>query len=156
MVQIDSYENKIKMLLEEENQSISNILVEIKKFQDEFKANRDKKINEYREKIEEIKKNCLSNENIIESTDICENEINKIENEEFISNFKTQSKQIQKQIDNLDSERKKLYKAEKKPFLEAKTYSDIKNVISTFLSKEMSLDAKFELLKSVFSLQNKK
>lgn len=156
MVQIDSYENKIKMLLEEENQSISNILAEIKKFQDEFKANRDKKIDEFREKIEEIKKNCLSNENIIESTDICENEINKIENEEFISNFKTQSKQIQKQIDDLDSERKKLYKAEKKPFLEAKTYNDIKNVISTFLSKEMSLDAKFELLKSVFSLQNKK
>ena len=156
MVQIVSYKNKIKMLLEEENQSINNILVRIKEFQDEFKANRDKKIDEFREKIEEIKKNCLSNENIVENVDNCEIEINKIKIEEFISNFKTQSKQIQKQIDDLDSERKKLYEVEKKPFLEAKTYNDTKNVISTFLSKEMSLDAKFELLKSVFSLQNKK
>ena len=151
MVQIISYKNKIKMLLEEENQSISNILVGIKEFQDEFNVNRDKKIDEFREKIEEIKKNCLSNENIVENVNNCEIEINKIENEEFISNFKTQSKQIQKQIDLLDSEREKLYEVEKKPFLEAKTYNDIKNVISTFLSKEMSLDAKFELLKSVFS-----
>ncbi len=153
MVRIVSYKNKIKKLLEEENQSISNILVRIKEFQDEFKVNRDKKIDDFREKIEEIKKNCLNSENIIESVENCDIEINKIENEELISNFKTQSKQIQEQIDDLDSERKKLYEVEKKPFLEAKTYKDIKKVISTFLSKEMSLDAKFELLKSIFSLQ---
>ena len=76
--------------------------------------------------------------------------VKNMENEEFLNNYKELSKKIQDKISELDSEREKLYGAEKKPFLEANTLIELKNVITNFLKKEMSHEAKLELLKSIF------
>ena len=151
MIKIIAYKQKIKNLLNKNDQSISKVIEGINSFESDFKEKKSQIINEFQLKINEIKNNCLGNSDIIVEADSYANQLEGLEKFDFFNEFNTKSVDLNKQLITLEEERKKLYENEKKPIKNAKDFISLKQAIAALIKKEMSTEAKIDVLKSIFS-----
>ena len=147
---IPAYKQKIINLFKKKDQSIFKIIEAIDIIQLDFIEKKSNIIEGYQQRIIEIKSNCLGNSNIIENAETYESKLESINNLDSFAEFNKISGELSQQLNALERERKKLYEDEKKPLKAAKDFQSLKKAIAEFIKKEMSAEAKLEILTSLF------
>ena len=150
MVKILAYKQKIKNFINKKDQSISKVIEGINNFESDFKAKKSQITNGFQIKINGIKNNCLGNSDIIREADSYANQLESLGNIDFFNEFNTKSVELYGQLKTLEEEQEKLYENEKKPIKNAKDFVGLKLAIAALIKKEMSAEAKIEVLISIF------
>lgn len=151
MIRVTSYQQKIKKLINKKDQSISKVIEGIKNFESDFNTKKSQITNGFQIKIKGIKNNCLGNSDIIKKADSYTTHLDHLRNIAFFNEFNSKSVELYGQLKILEEEQTKLYENEKEPIKNAEDMDGLKQAIASLIKKEMSAEAKIEVLMSIFS-----